>query len=172
MSFWKQLRAIVAAPGLVLVIAPALIVWLSHSLHPGWGRRGPLMAVALALGGAVTLAGLALLARSIGLFATVGEGTLAPWDPTRRLVVTGLYRYTRNPMYLGVLITLIGEVALSGSLPLLAYGLLVTVAFNVFVRLYEEPTLRRVYGAEYDAFTANVPRWLPRRTPWEGGEGS
>lgn len=95
-------------------------------------------------------------------FATFGRGTPAPIDPPRKLVVRGLYRYVRNPMYLGVLTMILGWVLCVPAPDLAAYGLAVAVGFHLFVVLYEEPALRRKFGAEYDEYRARVGRWLPR----------
>jgi protein-S-isoprenylcysteine O-methyltransferase Ste14 len=84
------------------------------------------------------------------------------------LVVTGLYRYVRNPMYVAVLGLILGQALFLGNVRVLEYGLVVWVAFHVFVCLYEEPTLRRTFGAEYEEFCASVPRWVPRLRPWRG----
>src|SRR5262249_45432439 len=97
-----------------------------------------------------------------------GLGTPAPVAPTRNLVVTGLYRYVRNPMYVGVLAAIVGQAFLFGSVPLMGYALLVWLCFFAFVVLYEEPTLQSTYGASYERYRANVPRWWPRVTPWQG----
>lgn len=118
------------------------------------------------VGAALIVAGLAPLLDAFARFAFEGEGTPAPVAPTRRLVVHGPYRYVRNPMYLGVLALILGQALLFASLPLLAYAAFIALAFHLFVTFYEEPTLRQTYGTAYDAFTAAVPRWLPRRTPW------
>lgn len=107
--------------------------------------------------------GSGLLAACIWEFARWGRGTLAPVDPPRALVVRGLYRHVRNPMYLSVTTILLGEVLLAASLYLLAYWTGWFIAVNVFVRVYEEPTLRRQYAASYEAYTRSVGRWLPRR---------
>jgi protein-S-isoprenylcysteine O-methyltransferase Ste14 len=101
-------------------------------------------------------------------FAVQGLGTPAPVFPTRHLVVTGLYRYVRNPMYVAVFSTILGQGLLLGSVSLLEYGGLVWLAFHVFVLAYEEPTLRASFGAEYEVFCREVPRWIPRSTPWRG----
>ena len=106
--------------------------------------------------------GVVLLAACIFEFARSGRGTLAPVDPPRELVVRGLYRYVRNPMYLSVTTIVLGEVLLMGSRALLFYWALVIVAFNLFVIAYEEPTLRRRFGASYERYTTKVGRWLPR----------
>jgi protein-S-isoprenylcysteine O-methyltransferase Ste14 len=111
------------------------------------------------------------LIASILEFARSGRGTLSPVDPPRALVVQGLYRYVRNPMYLGVSLILLGEAALSGSGDLLLYGLVWFLAANFFVMGYEEPRLRRRFGAGYERYARAVGRWIPRLHPWRG-EGS
>jgi len=108
--------------------------------------------------------GVAVLGACILEFARSGRGTLAPIDPPRELVVQGLYRYVRNPMYLGVATILLGEVLLVRSLELLAYWLIVFAGANLFVIGYEEPSLRRRFGEPYDRYTKQVGRWLPRLT--------
>ena len=100
------------------------------------------------------------------LFARIGRGTLAPWDPTRHLVVEGPYRHVRNPMITAVLAVLAGEAALFGSPPLLIWCAAFFAINHVFFRLHEEPGLERRFGEEYRAYKRNVPRWLPRRAPW------
>jgi protein-S-isoprenylcysteine O-methyltransferase Ste14 len=109
--------------------------------------------------------GVVLLGTCIWEFAHRGRGTLAPVDPPRELVVQGLYRYVRNPMYLSVTVIVLGEVLLSGSRTLLAYWAVWFVAANLFVIGYEEPTLRRRFGPAYERYRATVGRWLPRRPP-------
>ena len=106
--------------------------------------------------------GVVLLAACIFEFARSGRGTLAPVDPPRELVVRGLYRYVRNPMYLSVTAIVLGEVMLTRSRALLLYWAVWFLAANLFVLLYEEPTLRRRFGPSYEAYTQRVGRWLPR----------
>jgi len=106
------------------------------------------------------------LVDSFARFALEGLGTPAPIAPTRKLVVTGLYCYVRNPMYVAVVAVILGQALLFGDWRLLWYGALCWIAFHIFVVIYEEPTLRRTFGMDYDAFRANVPRWIPRLTPW------
>ena len=106
--------------------------------------------------------GAALLGACIWEFARSGRGTLAPVDPPRELVVRGLYRYVRNPMYLSVTAIVLGEVLLTGSRGLLTYWAIWFIAVNLFVIGYEEPTLRRRFGESYDRYTRAVGRWLPR----------
>lgn len=106
--------------------------------------------------------GAVLLGTCIWEFARSGRGTLAPVDPPRELVVRGLYRYVRNPMYLSVTTIVLGEVLLTGSRALLVYWVVWFVAANLFVIGYEEATLRRRFGASYERYTESVARWLPR----------
>jgi protein-S-isoprenylcysteine O-methyltransferase Ste14 len=115
---------------------------------------------------ALVLLGLVPLVESFGRFALMGLGTPAPVAPTQRLVVTGFYRYVRNPMYLGVLAIILGNALVLETGGVFAYAAVVALGFVLFVMGYEEPTLRRQFGAEYEAFCKNVPRWIPRLTPW------
>jgi protein-S-isoprenylcysteine O-methyltransferase Ste14 len=106
--------------------------------------------------------GVTLLAACIVEFARSGKGTLAPPDAPRTLVVQGLYRYVRNPMYLSVTLILLGEALLAWSAPLLVYWALWFVGVNVFVLWYKEPTLSRRFGEDYLRYCARIHRWLPR----------
>jgi protein-S-isoprenylcysteine O-methyltransferase Ste14 len=112
--------------------------------------------------------GTVLLGLCIGEFARSGRGTLSPVDPPRALVVRGLYRWVRNPMYLSVSLIVLGEALLTRSRPLLTYWVVWFAVVNLFVRGFEEPTLRRQFGAAYDQYAAAVGRWLPRLRPWRG----
>ena len=114
------------------------------------------------LGLSIILAGAALLAACIFEFARSGRGTLSPVDPPKRLVVRGLYRYVRNPMYLAVTAILLGEVMLMRSGALAVYWLIWFAVVNAFVIGYEEPTLRAEFGASYEAYMRTVGRWIPR----------
>jgi protein-S-isoprenylcysteine O-methyltransferase Ste14 len=159
-SLWRQLAAVLLLPGIVTVGVPALIVWQTDaSLRPPAVVGIPLIAV-----------GLVLVVSTVRLFATVGRGTLAPWDPTSRLVVQGPYRFVRNPMISGVLFILLGEAACFASTALLIWFAAVLVANALYIPLVEERGLRRRFGAEYEAYEANVPRWIPGLRPWPGEE--
>ena len=156
MRILRHLLAIGLLPGVATVLVPALIV--SGNDLASW----PL----ILLGAALIAVGVLLMAQTIALFATVGDGTLAPWDPTSRLVVRGPYRRVRNPMISGVLCILLGETALFGSTALLVWSGLFLAVNAVWFPLVEEPGLRRRFGADYEAYRAAVPRWLPRLRPW------
>ena len=152
----RHLLAIGLLPGVVAGVVPALIV--AGDALAAW----PL----IVLGGATLALGLALIVQTVALFATVGKGTLAPWDPTARLVVRGPYRRVRNPMISGVLCVLLGEALMFGSPALLAWFAIVFAVNAVYFPLVEEPGLRRRFGADYEAYRDAVPRWLPRLRPW------
>jgi protein-S-isoprenylcysteine O-methyltransferase Ste14 len=158
MSLVRQLAAVALLPFTVALVVPGLIVWRTGADGGGWA-----LAVA---GGALVAGGVALVVWTATLFARVGRGTIAPWDPTSRLVVLGPYRHVRNPMISGVLAILLGEAALAGSAPLLLWFAGVLAVNAVYLPLVEEPGLRKRFGADYDAYAANVPRWLPRLRPW------
>jgi len=151
---------LVIAPGFVAVLAPR---WISH-----WRVDAPFFGIQLfrLLGVLLAVLGAIGLLDSFGRFALQGLGTPAPVFPTRHLVVTGLYRYVRNPMYVAVVIAILGQGLILGNVRLIEYGGLVWLAFHLFVVVYEEPTLRSSFGSEYESFCTHVPRWIPRITPW------
>jgi len=162
---WASLGSVVfflLAPGLVAGLAPW---WISR-----WHMQPPLLGSSLlrVAGAALIAVGTPALLDSFARFALQGLGTPAPIFPTRHLVVTGLYRHVRNPMYVGVVSVIVGQGLLLGSARVLDYGVLVWLAFSLFVIGYEEPTLRRTFGDEYERFCANIPRWIPRLHPWRG----
>jgi len=111
-------------------------------------------------------AGLPVLLDSFARFALQGLGTPAPIFPTQHLVVSGLFRYVRNPMYVAVVLLILGQGLCFGSVRVLEYSVAVWVGFYLFVLIYEEPILRKSYGRDYQEFCANVPRWIPRLRPW------
>jgi protein-S-isoprenylcysteine O-methyltransferase Ste14 len=117
---------------------------------------------------ALIAAGTIPLMESIWRFVQVGRGTLMPAVPTEHLVVSGLYRFVRNPMYVGVLTALAGETLLLEQRCMVIYWLVVAAIMHLFVVFYEEGTLARRYGEEFSEFKKMVPRWLPRLTPWKG----
>lgn len=108
------------------------------------------------------LLGGAMILRCFWEFTFRGRGTPAPIDPPRELVVTGLYRYVRNPIYVSVLIILIGYLLWFKTIWMLAYAVLVFLIFHLFITLYEEPTLKKKFGAAYENYCKSVPRWIPR----------
>ena len=155
---------------LFFVVAPAMLAgvipwWITH-----WEFRPPFFAAeATRLAGlAFIVAGVPGLLDSFARFALEGLGTPAPIAPPRNLVVSGLYRYVRNPMYVAVIAIILGQALLFGDWRLILYGALFWLATHLFVVIYEEPKLEQTFGAEYETFRTNVPRWIPRMMAWQG----
>ena len=149
-----------AAPGVVAGLVPWwLTAWEKKEPLPGW-------ALVRILGWVLVAAGVVVVLQAFARFVHEGLGTPAPVAPTERLVVGGIYRYVRNPMYLAVAATIVGQALVLGQPLLLLYAgaFLLTVA--AFVHWYEEPTLCRQFGADYETYLRAVPGWWPRRTPW------
>ena len=146
-----------------LVVAPGVVAGLIPWLLTGWDPAGDVAWPLVAAGIVLVAAGTGVLLHAFARFVAEGIGTPAPVAPTERLVVGGLYRYVRNPMYLAVAATIVGQAMILGRPVLLLYAAAFGAAVVAFVRLYEEPTLARRYGAEYDAYRRGVPGWLPRR---------
>jgi protein-S-isoprenylcysteine O-methyltransferase Ste14 len=160
----RQLLAVALLPFSVAVVLPTALA-VGYGIDLGWALPGPLAAILVVAGVASIAAGLRLAGQTILLFRTVGEGTLAPWDPTRRLVLRGPYRRVRNPMITGVGLILLGEALVLGSPPILAELGVFALANATYIPLVEEPGLVRRFGEEYEEYRRNVPRWLPRRRP-------
>jgi protein-S-isoprenylcysteine O-methyltransferase Ste14 len=152
-----------------LLIAPMTVA----GLVPWWINRWRAQldfgdfTILRVVGIVLILAGVPVLLDSFARFAIQGLGTPAPIFPTRHLVVQGLYRYVRNPMYVALLLVVTGQALFFGSLRLLEYGAVLWLGFHLFVLAYEEPTLRGTFGDEYNTFCAHVPRWIPRLRPWD-----
>ena len=164
MSPWRHAVAIILLPGTVTIVVPALILG-GDEIRWGWdvGAAGGVALVGL--GVVVGTAGFALWAWTVRLFATVGEGTLAPWDPTSRLVAVGPYRHVRNPMISGVLGVLTGEALAFGSVGIAIWVATFVVVNHVYFVAVEEPGLVRRFGEPYEEYRRRVPRWIPRRAP-------
>ncbi|NRQ37623.1 isoprenylcysteine carboxylmethyltransferase family protein [Nonomuraea sp. NN258] len=151
-----------AAPGTAAVLVPWLISrWEVRDPLPAW-----LMLPVRVAGVLLVLAGLAVLVDAFVRFVVEGLGTPLPAAPPERLVIGGLYRHVRNPMYVGVFAAVIGQAMLFGDPWLLAYFAGLTIPVWSFVHWYEEPTLRAKFGADYDQYRARVPGWWPRLHPY------
>ncbi len=173
MPSWKHLRTIIMLPGTVTIAIPATILWLTGTDTLGIWKSIPASRVVLPILGGVCLGlGLVLAISTIRLFTAVGEGTIAPWEPPQRLVVRGVYRHVRNPMITGLCFVLLGEALLAASLPLLGLFALGVIINVIYIPLSEEPGLVRRFGDDYLAYKRNVPRWVPRLTPWKGDDFS
>jgi protein-S-isoprenylcysteine O-methyltransferase Ste14 len=148
------------APGVVAGLIPW---WLARW---EWATPLPFWIALRVLGAALIAGGAIALVHAFTAFVLEGAGTPAPVAPTRHLVVGGLYRYVRNPMYIAVVGIVVGQALLLGRLVLLLYAALIAAAMAAFARWYEEPTLQQQFGIEYAAYQRAVPAWKPRRTPW------
>jgi len=156
----------VAGSLLFLVVAPGVVAGLIPYLLTGWERDGDVGALATVAGWLLVAGGLAALLPSFARFALQGLGTPAPVAPTEHLVVTGLYRHVRNPMYLAVGSLIVGQALILGRPGLLLYAALFAATVFAFVRGYEEPALTEQFGAEYEAYRRAVPGWWPRLRPY------
>lgn len=161
----KAMRRALAVIGsaMFFVLAPVTVA----GVVPWWISRWRFETLGAAwlpvrvFGGLLIVAGVLILLDSFARFALEGRGTPAPVFPTRHLVITGLYRYVRNPMYAAVVAVIAGQGLMLGNLRVLFYGALVWLACHVFVTMYEEPVLRATFGQEYERFCTRVPRWIP-----------
>jgi protein-S-isoprenylcysteine O-methyltransferase Ste14 len=164
------MRRIIAILGsaIFLVLAPGIVAGYVPWRICRWHVGAPLLGTSSlrVFGVLLITVGLPVLLDSFARFALQGLGTPAPIFPTRHLVVGGLFRYARNPMYVAVLSLILGQGLFFGSVRVLEYGLAVWLGFYLFVLIYEEPTLRKKYGHEYEEFYASVPRWIPRLRAW------
>jgi protein-S-isoprenylcysteine O-methyltransferase Ste14 len=151
-----------------LLLAPGIVAGFVPWLVTGWETQERWPGIVRTLGALLVAVGVVALLHAFLRFVVEGVGTPAPVAPTERLVVGGLYRHVRNPMYLAVAATIAGQGLVLGSLTLLVYAAAFLAVTAAFVRLYEEPTLVRRYGAEYDAYRRGVPAWRPRLRPWRG----
>ena len=152
---------------LFFVVAPCVVAGLIPWWITRWEFLPPFfdLQATRAVGIVLIVAGLPGLIDSFARFALQGLGTPAPMAPTQTLVVTGLYRYVRNPMYVAVVAVILGQAILFGDWRLMIYGGLMWLAFHAFVLAYEEPVLAQKFGTHYEEFRANVPRWIPQLSP-------
>ncbi len=165
-GIFAQLQAILALPFTVLVVVPFLLDRRFNALALPASWQLP-TAFRIGLGSIIGLIGFVLFVASVRMLILIGRGTLAPWNPTKRLVVRSLYRYQRNPMISGILLLLLAEAALLSSWPILLWALFFFLLNNIYFTFKEEPDLERRFGEEYREYKQNVRRWLPRYRPWQ-----
>lgn len=160
-------RLLVAAAGsaVFFAVAPGVVAGLVPLWLTGW-QMGPIWPPLRVLGALITILATLFLISAFVRFVVEGLGTPAPVAPTEHLVVGGVYRYVRNPMYLAVTAAIVGQAMLLGRIELIVYAAVVGVLMWLFVRFYEEPYLAQRFGAEYDAYRRGVPGWWPRLRPW------
>jgi len=154
-----------AGASLFFALAPGVVAGVVPWLITGWDAQPAWLVVRIA-GGVLTAVCTLVLVDAFMRFVMEGAGTPAPVAPPERLVVGGLFRYVRNPMYLAVVGAILGQALLLGRPVLAVYGAVVGLIMAAFVRWYEEPALSDQFGAEYDAYRAAVRPWWPRRRPW------
>jgi protein-S-isoprenylcysteine O-methyltransferase Ste14 len=161
------MRKPAAAIGSVIffVIAPVVVAGVVPWWITGW-RTGRTWLPLQVLGVVLTLAGTVVLVHAFVRFVSEGRGTPAPVAPTERLVIGGLYRFVRNPMYVALILVIGGQALIFGRAHLWIYAAVVWLTTAAFVRIYEEPTLHAQFGADYEVYRRAVPGWLPRTRPW------
>ena len=162
------IRSILSVLALPVMVTGALPAWMIHTrgYAIGAGLPMPLNFIVAVIGLAIAVIGLVLAAGAMRRFSTEGEGTLAPWDPPRKLVVRGTYRYVRNPMISGVLGILLGEAIFFGSTAIFKWFVFFAILNAIYMPLWEEPGLTARFGDDYLIYKRYVPRWIPRLTPW------
>ncbi len=160
----RKMRA-AAGTALFFALAPGVVAGLVPWILTGWKVADRYWLPVRLLGSILVAVGAVVVIHAFVRFVSEGLGTPAPVAPTERLVIGGLYRYVRNPMYLAVLAAIVGQGMLLGQVILFVYGACMAAAFIAFVRLYEEPHLSERFGEEYQAYRRVVPRWIPRFHP-------
>lgn len=169
MMLVRHLLSILILPFTVTVVVPRWLLSAQAATDSRWPPGSTSESLGRVLGALVFTFGLALFTWCVVLFARVGRGTLAPWDPTQRLVAVGPYRHVRNPMISGVSTMLAGEALFLGSRAIATWLALFAVINHLYFLISEEPGLARRFGESYAEYRKAVPRWLPRIPPWTGG---
>ena len=160
-----HIKSIIALPFMVLVVIPYVIHQPLSEFEFLEFLKNEVIWTSI-LGVIFLLIGLYLFIQSIILFIKIGKGTLAPWNPTQKLVVKGRYQYVRNPMILGVLCILLSETLLLQSFNIFCWFVIFFITSNFYFQFSEEPGLIKRFGKEYEEYKRNVPRWVPRKSPW------
>ncbi len=163
----RLIKVFFIAPFNIMIVIPGLILWFSRQTGCLACYKLDFNLAGGILGASFIFLGIAITWSCVSLFADYGDGTPAPWDPPKRLVVRGMYRHVRNPLVEGVFCILLGESLLIGSFPLFLWFLFFVSINLAYTPLIEEPELLRRFGQSFLSYVQNVPRWLPRRNPWE-----
>ena len=158
---FRVFKAIMALPVPVAIVIPSILLYVS-----GW-QPGELVLWRFLLGVICFLAGILLAVLTVRLFPKVGNGTPAPWDPSTKMIISGPYAYVRNPMITGVVLILIGESLMLSSWAIGIWATVFIIINMIYFPLSEEPGLRKRFGKDYDEYCKNVPRYIPRLTPWK-----
>jgi protein-S-isoprenylcysteine O-methyltransferase Ste14 len=168
LTMLRHALSILLLPFLVVVAMPYWLLTAFSAIDYRWSDSSLILWLPRSVGTFVFIVGFGLFTWCVSLFARVGQGTLAPWDPTRKLVAVGPYRFVRNPMISGVTLMLIGQTLLWGSWLLSLWACVFVGINHLYFVVSEEPGLERRFGENYRVYKANVPRWLPRLRPWSG----
>jgi protein-S-isoprenylcysteine O-methyltransferase Ste14 len=161
-----HIKAFIMMPFAGAVIVPIILLLFVSEIQLGWDLESPLYFLLIIIGCFLIGCGLLLMVRTTYLFYKVGKGTLAHWDPPKNLVAVGIYRNVRNPMVLGVVLTVFGEILIFGAISLIVYFLFLFIGNHILFVKSEEPELIKRFGEDYIHYMKNVPRWIPRRKPW------
>ena len=162
----RHVLSILLLPFLVVVIVPYWLLNTFVAYDARWGNGSLIGRLPRAAGVVSIIGGLVLFSWCVSLFARVGKGTLAPWDPTSNLVAKGPYRFIRNPMIYGVALMLLGQALLWGSWVVGIWACVFVLISHIYFMLSEEPGLEKRFGEVYRVYKTNVPRWVPRLRPW------
>ncbi|MCK5613295.1 isoprenylcysteine carboxylmethyltransferase family protein [Candidatus Pacearchaeota archaeon] len=163
---WGLVRTLIVLPGTVLVFIPAVILWVAEDskFSAELTTIGQLPFWLALLAGSI---GLGLSVWTVTIFMKFGEGTPAPWDPPKKLVVRGPYRCVRNPMIIGALLVLVAEAMLLKSWPIAVWMMVFFIGNSIYFPLIEEKGLENRFADDYREYKAHVPRWIPRICPWK-----
>lgn len=164
----RNLIMFILMPLNAIFTVPIIFLLLFRGLHLSWSWAFPMNILLTIVGLVLIFLGTFLVIDTTILFSKIGQGTVAHWDPPKNLVISGVYRYMRNPMILGILLTIFGEIVIFGSLSLIPYFLFLLFGHHLLFTKYEESDLIKRFGEDYLLYMKNVPRWIPRIKPWEG----
>ena len=168
LTILRHLLSILFLPFLVVVVVPSWLLAAFVASDSRWGDSSLIVWLSRCAGAVCIIVGFVLFSWCVSLFARVGQGTLAPWDPTRNLVAIGPYRFVRNPMIGGVALLLIGQAMLWGSWIVSIWACVFILINHIYFVISEEPGLEERFGEPYRLYKANVPRWVPRLRLWSG----
>jgi protein-S-isoprenylcysteine O-methyltransferase Ste14 len=170
MVSWRRFLSSLILPVLIVGVIP---LWLIHNrlaeYDTSWPAGSPIAWIGRLLGAALFIGGLMLFVWCVSLFFREGQGTIMPWDPTQKLIVSGPYRHVRNPMISAVLFMVAGQALWWGSILTGALAAFFFIVYHVYFIYSEEPGLEKRFGESYRQYKASVPRWHPRIKPWAGG---
>jgi len=168
MGLWQHFIAFTSLPFMAVFSVPVIILFFTRQIHIGWYLPVPMNYFPTIIGLILMVIGSYLLLITTYYLAKYGEGTLLHWSPPTKLVIHGIYRYVRNPMVLGILLTVLGETIFFGSISIFVLFWVLFIGNNIIFIKFEEPDLIKRFGEDYQVYMKNVPRWLPRLTPWNG----